>query len=168
VAVNDCIHHYAPRVAVLVQPKFRLVAVSRSRVRHHVCNWARLVLAVAAPLVLVAAGCSSGPPNAAAEVAARNFVNAVRNGDGSTACGLLTDQARSSIGGALDVSCPRAVTHVAERSGSVRGAQVWGDAAQVRIGSDVVFLRLVSGQWLVSAAGCTRQLKGPYDCKVGG
>jgi hypothetical protein len=102
------------------------------------------------------------------EGAARGFVNAVRNGDGGAACGLLTDQARSSIAGALDVSCPHAVTHVVERSGAVRGVQVWGDAAQVRIGSDVVFLRLISGQWLVSAAGCTKQLKGPYDCTVGG
>jgi hypothetical protein len=45
---------------------------------------------------------------------------------------------------------------------------VWGDAAQVHIGGDVLFLRLTSGRWKVSGAGCTAQPEGPYDCQVGG
>lgn len=114
------------------------------------------------------AGCSSIPHTGAVETTARDFVNALRNGAPGTACKLLTDQARTSIAGALDVTCPHAVVHVVERGDSVRGVQIWGDAAQVHIGSDVLFLRMISGHWRVSAAGCTKQLKGPYDCKIGG
>jgi hypothetical protein len=61
-----------------------------------------------------------------------------------------------------------AVLGVRAHADRVSGVQVWGDAAEVRFGSDVLFLRLVSGHWRVSAAGCTRQPVGPYDCKVGG
>jgi hypothetical protein len=56
---------------------------------------------------------------------------------------------------------------VDEKGTSVSSVQVWGDAAQVHVGQDVVFLRRVSGRWLVSAAGCVRQPAGPYDCDVG-
>jgi hypothetical protein len=73
-----------------------------------------------------------------------------------------------SVSGATNASCASAVTGVKEQDGDVHGVQVWGDAAQVRIGGDVVFLRLVDGHWRVSAAGCTPQASGPYDCKVGG
>jgi hypothetical protein len=61
-----------------------------------------------------------------------------------------------------------AITSIDEQGVTVSGVQVWGDAAQVRVGGDVVFLRRISGEWLVSAAGCQPQPKRPYDCKVAG
>jgi hypothetical protein len=137
------------------------------RVGCRVCKRARSWLTIGAIVVLGSAGCSSSPNGGAAEIASRNFVNALRHGHGSAACRLLTDKARSSIAGTLDVSCSNAVTHVVERSDNIGSVQVWGDAAEVHIGADVLFLRLISGQWRVSAAGCTRQPIGPYECKVG-
>jgi hypothetical protein len=141
----------------------------RRRVSCAVCSRSWLASGLTTALLVVGvAGCSSSPHDGAAVAAARSFVNALRNGSGGMACRLLTEQARTSIAGALDVSCPQAMSHVVERGDKVDGVQVWGDAAQVRIGSDVLFLRLISGQWRVGAAACAKQLKGPYECKVGG
>ena len=147
---------------------FRLGA-KRLRVPRCACSrpWRGAGLCIGALVVLGITGCSSSPHNGAAVTAARSFVDALRNGNGGMACSLLTEQTRSSIAGALDVGCPQAVTHLVEHGDVIGGVQVWGDAAQVRIGSDVLFLRLISGQWQVSAAGCSKQPKGPYDCKVG-
>jgi outer membrane murein-binding lipoprotein Lpp len=127
-----------------------------------------LLAAAAAAAVVVLPGCSSTPHRDAVVSAARSFVASVTAGDGARACAMLTDDARSSASGATDASCADAVTGVKEHGTGVSGVQVWGDAAQVRIGGDVLFLRLVSGGWRVNAAGCTPQPQGPYDCKVGG
>jgi hypothetical protein len=122
----------------------------------------------AAPTVLAVAGCSSTPHRDAVSAAARSFVDKLRSGDGAGACDLLTKDAQSSASGATDTSCADAVTGIKERGGAITAIQVWGDAAQVQIAGDVLFLRLVSGAWRVSAAGCTPQPEGPYDCKVSG
>ena len=50
----------------------------------------------------------------------------------------------------------------------MHGIQVWGDAAQVRIGADVIFLRRQQAGWQVRAAGCTPQPGTAYDCDVDG
>lgn len=100
--------------------------------------------------------------------AARSFVHSLQRGDGAGACRLLTPDARQSTTGATDVSCADAVKSVHEERDVVSGVQVWGDTAQVRIGSDVMFLRHIDGAWSVSGAGCERQPEGPYDCTVGG
>ena len=132
-----------------------------------------LVVRVLCPLLAVAgavtfAGCSATPHGDSVRNAARSFVEKLAAGDGAGACDLLTDDARSSASGATDTSCDKAVTGVKERGSDITSVQVWGDAAQVRIGGDVLFLRLASGQWRISAAGCTPQPTGPYDCKLGG
>lgn len=112
--------------------------------------------------------CSAGPDRDAVAAAAQSFAADLAKGNGQAACALLTDNARSSATGATSVSCARAVLGVHVAGDQVSGEQVWGDAAQVRLGSDVLFLRLIADRWQVSAAGCTRQPAGPYDCKVGG
>jgi hypothetical protein len=125
---------------------------------------------VVGPVVaaLAMTGCAASPHRGAVVTAARSFVADVARHDGQAACSLLTDDARSSATGATDASCADAVLGVRAHADRVSGVQVWGDAAEVRFGSDVLFLRLVSGHWRVSAAGCTRQPVGPYDCRVGG
>jgi hypothetical protein len=78
----------------------------------------------------------------------------------------LTTTARQSVAGATNAPCAKTIVMLNERSQEVQGVQVWGDAAQVRLPDDVLFLRQVAGVWQVSAAGCTRQPVGPYDCTV--
>ena len=117
---------------------------------------------------IVVAGCStSAGKHDAADVAAR-FVAAVSAGDGAVACGLLTEQARESVSGATDASCAEAVLNVDEHGGPVHRVAVWGDAGQVRIGTDVVFLVHLRTGWRVSAAGCQPQPRAPYKCEVDG
>lgn len=113
--------------------------------------------------------CSCAQPAAGAPArVAEGFVTALRAGDGSRACTLLTHRARSSAAGATDVSCAAAVANLPDTDTAVRWVRVWGDAAQVRIGSDVVFLRRLPAGWRISAAGCTPRGHRPYDCDVQG
>lgn len=114
------------------------------------------------------AGCSAGPHRDVVSGAAVSFVTALERGNGAAACGLLTPSARQSAPGATDTTCAQAVTTIDEHGATVTAVQVWGDAAQVRVGGDVVFLRRISGAWLVSAAGCEPRPKRPYDCAVRG
>jgi hypothetical protein len=109
-------------------------------------------------------GCS--PSSSAPQGVAQQFVRAVVQHDGATACSLLTPQAAKSAGGAAQVPCPQAVLHVDEHGASVSSVQVFGDAAIVHIGSDTVFLRRMPNGWRVSAAGCTKQPDAPYDCDL--
>ncbi len=119
-------------------------------------------------IALAATGCAASPHRDVVAAIARSFVSAVERGDGATACRMLTDDAKQSASGAADVPCEKAITSVKEHGNVlVHGIQVWGDAAQVKVAADVLFLRRISGTWLVNAAGCTAQPKGPYDCTVG-
>jgi hypothetical protein len=114
------------------------------------------------------AGCStSAEKHDAGDVAAR-FVAAVSARDGAAACGLLSEPARESVSGATDASCAEAVLNVDEHRSPVHGVKVWGDAAQVRIGTDVVFLVHLHTGWRVVAAGCKPQPGAPYKCDVDG
>lgn len=116
------------------------------------------------PLAL--ASCASSPKRDAVTAAASDFVTALAGGDGGGACALLTEQARASASGATNTPCAQAIVSIKPSGRTVSGVQVWGDAAQVRMGTDVLFLRLIDGRWLISAAGCKPQPKGPYDCTV--
>lgn len=121
-------------------------------------------VAIALPLT----ACSGSPHRDVVSRVAASFVSAVQRHDGTAACALLSPDARSSVVGATNVPCSKAILTVDEAGKDVTGVQVWGDAAQVRIGDDVVFLRRLQKHWLVSAAGCTQQPAGPYDCDVAG
>jgi hypothetical protein len=119
-------------------------------------------------LALGLVGCSVGTDRSAVSSAAVRFVRSVEGHDGASACGLLTSAARSSVSGATNVPCAKAILSIDERGTSVTASQVWGDAAQVHLAGDVIFLRRVQGGWHVSAAGCTPRPSGPYDCDVSG
>ncbi|MCW2528343.1 MAG: hypothetical protein JWM76_3203 [Pseudonocardiales bacterium] len=96
------------------------------------------------------------------------FAQAIQAGSGGTACDLLTENAQSAASGATGVSCDEAILNVKETSTDVSSTQVWGDAAQVRVGDDVLFLRKQNDGWRVRAAGCQRKSNGVYDCDVEG
>lgn len=130
-------------------------------------TWLRLApLLVLAALGLVACGTPARESGAAA-VAGR-FVAAVSGHDGAKACGLLTEQARESVSGATDVACADAVLNVHEPGTTVGKVEVWGDAAHVHIGADVIFLVHLHKGWFVSAAGCAPRPSAPYKCDVDG
>jgi hypothetical protein len=112
--------------------------------------------------------CSTSPKRVGAIAVARSFVAAVSKHDGGAACDLLTDDARDAVTGATDASCADAVVNVKEQGSDVGRVAVWGDSAQVHIGSDVVFLLRERDGWQVSAAGCTPQTDAPYKCDVDG
>jgi hypothetical protein len=124
------------------------------------------------PAVVIAlvgcVGCAPSGPRSQVQTAATGFVTAIRDSDGATACAALTQAARESVTGLTEVSCAQAVLKLRESGVGIQSAQVWGDNAQVRIGSDVLFLRRFSGGWLVDGAGCRPQSHAPYQCDVEG
>jgi hypothetical protein len=122
-------------------------------------------------LLLAALGLSACSPTSREDGAARvasRFVADVGRHDGAAACRLLTESAREAVSGATDATCPKAVVNVAEHGTVVRRVQVWGDSAQVRIGTDVVFLVHLRAGWRVAAAGCKPQPRAPYQCDLDG
>lgn len=130
-------------------------------------NKVRLVIGMAV-LTLLLAGCVPGSRRSAVVSVATRFVAAVSRHDGTGACAILTDNAKSSASGATDTPCDQAVLNVKENGTQIRGVQVWGDSAQVKIGGDVLFLRRMQSGWLVNAAGCKPQPRAAYQCDVGG
>jgi hypothetical protein len=97
---------------------------------------------------------------------ALSFAAALRAGAGAAACSMLTSNAYSAASGATGTPCAKAIGSIKVDGSAVTSVQVWGDAAQVRLGRDVLFLRRVSGRWRISAAGCQPQPDGPYKCTV--
>jgi hypothetical protein len=118
--------------------------------------------------VAILTACGSSPDRSTVSDVAARFVGAVQSKHGATACALLTTEAAQSISGATNVSCPDAVVNVDEQGAGVRGVQVWGDEAQVKIGIDVVFLRHFPTGWKVRAAGCKPRPGAAYNCDVEG
>ncbi|XVQ89797.1 hypothetical protein ACQP2K_21000 [Microbispora siamensis] len=52
------------------------------------------------------------------------------------------------------------------RAGAVRGVDVWGDEARVRVDGDTLFLHRFPDGWRVRAAGCEPHPEQPYECEV--
>jgi hypothetical protein len=128
-----------------------------------------LPLALAGVLVAGAmAGCASSTERPQVQAVAVEFVTAVQASKGADACALLTPQAEESASGATDVACATAVLNVEESGSQVHHVQIWGDAAQVKLGSDTVFLQRLPGGWQVRAAGCQSQPGAAYNCDVEG
>ncbi|MEU8102981.1 hypothetical protein AB0C18_04560 [Nonomuraea muscovyensis] len=124
----------------------------------------RLPLALLA-LVLVT-GCSvdTGAPARTAE----RFHEAVAERRDDTACALLSPRAAEKLPDPGQ-TCAEALRALElEAGGPITSVQVWGDAAQVRMAGDTVFLHRFSDGWRVKAAGCEPQGDLPYDCEVEG
>ncbi|HEX8306758.1 MAG TPA: hypothetical protein VF612_17915 [Jatrophihabitans sp.] len=114
------------------------------------------------------AGCAGSTERAEVQRVAVDFVTAVEDRNGQDACDLLTSEAEESVSGATDVPCPTAVLSIEESGAEVHHVQIWGDAAQVKLGSDTVFLRRLQVGWQVRAAGCHSQPGAAYNCDVEG
>jgi hypothetical protein len=126
----------------------------------------RAAVAVASVLVAGVTGCASASAGqGSAERAATLFYAALQRHDGERACSLLTPEAADglSTGGQ---TCAKAVLRLDLPGGQVRGTEVWGDEAQVRLARDTVFLHRFPRGWLVRGAGCEPRGDLPYRCEV--
>lgn len=121
-------------------------------------------LAVPAVAVTVLAGCASGRAGAARD-AAETFERAWETRDGARVCALLASAVREEVESTTDEPCAAGVlSEDLPPAAATRHAEVWGDAAQVRTGTDVVFLSHYDRGWQVTAAGCSPRAGRPYDC----
>ena len=116
-------------------------------------------------LALTLTGCADGREAGASRVASA-FAHAVAAKDGSAACKLLAPSAAENLASGGE-TCDKAVLDVST-GGSAGKASVWGDEAQVRTGSDVIFLMQLKNGWRIRAAGCqpAAQARRPYKCDV--
>jgi hypothetical protein len=126
----------------------------------------RLVLSAMAALGLAGtAGCAAAA-EPAVSAAAGQFGEAVGRHDGAAACGLLTDDARDDTE-TFGRDCPSQLATLPD-PGPVEQVEIWGDAAQVRLAHDTLFLLRFPDGWRISGAGCTPRGDAPYRCEVQG
>lgn len=111
-------------------------------------------------LALTVAGCASAQ-NDPATATAQRFLSAAGQGQGAQACGLLAPEAARSLD-----DCEKEIVSMGLRAGAIRGAEVWGDEAQVRLDGDTLFLHRFPDGWRVRAAGCRPRQDMPYECEV--
>ena len=124
-----------------------------------------------AALVGVAAlsGCSGhgSSETDAAGAAAMRFSSLART-DATTACRLLAPQTASELEKASG-SCGRGLADAdPPAGGGLRDVEVYGFDAIARLDDDTVFLARFDKGWRVTAAGCTAQPDGPYECDIKG
>ena len=118
--------------------------------------------------VLLLAGCGSGRAESAGS-AAESFTRAWAAGDGATVCAQLSPAAREGVVSATGGRCADGVlSEDLPSPGPAEQVEVWGEAAQVRTASDVLFLSHYDHGWKVTAAGCTPRPGEPYDCALQG
>ena len=118
-------------------------------------------------LMLPGLGCASAEQPAAMQ-AGRWFQAAMAAGDTAGACALLSDEARGNLEAASATPCTAALARLTLTGDAPQSIEVWGDNAQIRTESGVVFLARFSTGWKVTAAGCQPRGDSPYDCQVEG
>ena len=125
-------------------------------------------LLVGAGLLALTTACGAAPGTDAVTRTADDWLAAARAKDATALCRLLTPAAaESAVTG--DETCAQAIGDLdLPAGGPVGRVEVWSDRAQVRVGTDTLFLTEVAGGWRVSAAGCTARPGRPYDCEVSG
>src|SRR4051812_2313516 len=113
----------------------------------------RLVIALPLAVLLLTAGCGSGPGADAAAGTARSFFGAIENDDYQRACALLAPEAQNNLESNGD-PCAKALEELDLSGGRVRSSVVWSRQAQVRLTQDTVFLSEFPTGWKLTAAGC--------------
>jgi hypothetical protein len=121
---------------------------------------APVLLALAA---LAVAGCSN-----ADEPAVRDAASSFAGADEQGRCALLAPATRSALEQQEGTSCAEAIGELPLGSGGVVSVEVWGEDALVHLTDDTLFLTRDDGGWLVSAAACTPDRDGPYECQLEG
>jgi hypothetical protein len=99
----------------------------------------------------------------------QRFQAAVDAGDGAGACRLLAPATRDTLERDAQAPCADAVLDEdLPPAGDDVDTEVYGTAAQVRTGTDTVFLGRFDQGWRVTAAGCEASGDAPYQCAVEG
>jgi hypothetical protein len=125
-----------------------------------------VVAVIAGPTVAGCAGQGAVEQDAAASAALR-FENLAAT-DPAGACALLAPRTLEELE-RDDGPCRQALPALQlPAPGAVVGAQVFGKDAVVHLHGDTVFLARHRGGWRVTAAGCTPDGDGPYECRVEG
>ena len=115
--------------------------------------------------VLVLTGCTA---------ASEDDVRAVATAFGDPAsdphdrCDLLVPATLAALESDESAPCADVIGELPLPGGDVTAVEVWGIDAQVRLGSDVVFLTETGDGWRVTAAACQTRGQLPYDCEVDG
>ena len=104
----------------------------------------------------------------AVESVAADFVAAVQQQDGQTACSLLSPAARSELEQSSGKQCAQAVLEEDIQAGPVEQVSVFETMAQVMLGDQALFLSDFDTRWLVTAAACSPVPHRPYDCSIQG
>src|SRR4051812_39572784 len=112
-----------------------------------------MIVSVALGAVLLTACTPAGESDARA--AAEQFQSAIAERDVTTACGMLSDRARSQLESSTGSSCDQALSRLDLADAAVTSVNVWGDKAQARLADGAVFLAEFRTGWRVTAAGCT-------------
>jgi hypothetical protein len=125
---------------------------------------------LAVALIALLAGCGSVAERGdAASAAAVGFLEAVAARDGTAACDTLAPDTVEELEDSADLPCAQAILDEdLPAPGTVLGADLFGQWAQVRLDGDTLFLAVFPDGWRVVAAGCTSRDPRPYQCELDG
>ena len=114
-------------------------------------------------------GCSAqGNPQVDAATAAAVRFSSVARSEATTACALLAPETASELTTSSG-SCAQGLADAdLPAGGRLQEAEVYGLDAIVRFDADTIFLARFEDGWRVTAAGCTPQGDGPFDCDIKG
>lgn len=128
-----------------------------------------LAVTVAGAVAMVLCGCGAAARLEGARQAGRAFEQALADADYPRACALLAPQTRQQLEEDEHQPCGSALRgQDLAVGGEVRGTQVYGRQALLRLRTDTLFLSQFKDGWKVVTAGCTPQGDKPYRCSLKG
>jgi hypothetical protein len=118
--------------------------------------------------VVLLGGCGTAGRENDIRAVAERFATAVDDGDGATACGLLTTDAQAQLVSDQGKPCAKAVAGLDVKKAPVGKVSVAITSASAHLeGGGTLFLDETTHGWRISAAGCKPKPGGaPYDCDL--